>query len=149
MALFISILWLSTVLKNTLLEQKFLSGEYIPPTLGETVEICAQLMDIFEKNYIRIIKMGLHADTGLEGKIVAGPYHPAFRELCISQRFLYRIKSQLTNKDREEYIIKVNPKELSQWKGQKNSKIKSLGSMGLNVHIVADSAVPKDEFTID
>ena len=106
-------------------------------------------MDIFEEKGIRIIKMGLHADTGLEGKIVAGPYHPAFRELCISQRFLYRIKSQLTNKDREEYIIKVNPKELSQWKGQKNSNIKSLGSMGLNVQIVADSAVPKGEFTID
>lgn len=139
----------TVTLKNTLLEQKFLSGEYIPPTLGETVEICAQLMDIFEKNNIRIIKMGLHADTGLEGKIVAGPYHPAFRELCISQRFLCRIKSQLTNKDREEYIIKVNPKELSQWKGQKNSNIKSLGSMGLNVQIVADSAVPKGEFTID
>lgn len=139
----------TVTLKNTMLEQKFLSGEYIPPALSETVEICAQLMDIFEKNNIRIIKMGLHADTGLEGKIVAGPYHPAFRELCISQRFLYRIKSQLTNTDREEYIIKVNPKELSQWKGQKNSNIKSLGSMGLNVQIVADSAVPKGEFTID
>ena len=139
----------TVTLKNTLLEQKFLSGEYIPPALSETVEICAQLMDIFEEKGIRIIKMGLHADTGLEGKIVAGPYHPAFRELCISQRFLCRIKSQLTNKDREEYIIKVNPKELSQWKGQKNSNIKSLGSMGLNVHIVADSAVPKGEFTID
>ena len=139
----------TVTLKNTLLEQKFLSGEYIPPALSETVEICAQLMDIFEEKGIRIIKMGLHADTGLEGKIVAGPYHPAFRELCISQRFLYRIKSQLTNKDREEYIIKVNPKELSQWKGQKNSNIKSLGSMGLNVQIVADSAVPKGEFTID
>lgn len=139
----------TVTLKNTLLEQKFLSGEYIPPSLEETVEICAQLMEIFEKNNIRIIKMGLHADTGLEGKIVAGPYHPAFRELCISRRFLCRIKSQLTNTDREEYIIKVNPKELSQWKGQKNSNIKSLGSMGLNVQIVADSAVPKGEFTID
>ncbi|MBQ6896506.1 MAG: radical SAM protein, partial [Oscillospiraceae bacterium] len=139
----------TVTLKNTLLEQKFLNGEYTPPTLDETVKICAELMDIFEKNSIRIIKMGLHADTGLEGKIVAGPYHPAFRELCISQRCLDRIKRQLTNTGNKEYIIKVNPKELSQWKGQKNSNITSLGSMGYTVQIVADSALPKGEFTID
>ncbi len=139
----------TVTLKNTLLEAKFLSGVYTPPTLSETVEICAQLMDIFEENNIRIIKMGLHADTGLEGKIVAGPYHPAFRELCLAQRCLGKIKRQLTNMHKEEYIIKVNPKELSQWKGQKNSNIKSLGSMGWKVQIVADAAVPKGEFTID
>ncbi|MBE6878525.1 MAG: radical SAM protein [Ruminococcaceae bacterium] len=139
----------TVTLKNTLLETKFLNGEYTPPTLEETVDICAQLMDIFEENNIRIIKMGLHADTGLEGKIVAGPYHPAFRELCLARRCLCKIKRQLTNIHREEYIIKVNPKELSQWKGQKNSNIKSLGSMGWNVQIVADAAVPKGEFTID
>ena len=139
----------TVTLKNTLLEQKFQSGEYTPPTLDETVEICARLMEIFEKAGIRIIKMGLHADTGLEGKIVAGPYHPAFRELCLSRRCLGRIKKQLTNFDRKEYIIKVNPKELSQWKGQKNSNINSLGSMGYSVQIVADSTIPQGEFTID
>lgn len=139
----------TVTLKNTLLEQKYLSGEYIPPTLEQTVEICVELMDIFEENHIRIIKMGLHADTGLEGKIVAGPYHPAFRELCLAQRCLDKIKSQLTNISREEYIIKVNPKELSQWKGQKNSNITALGHMGWNVQIVADSTVAKGNFTID
>lgn len=139
----------TVTLKNTLLEQKYLSGEYIPPTLEQTVEICAELMDIFEENHIRIIKMGLHADTGLEGKIVAGPYHPAFRELCLAQRCLDKIKSQLTNISREEYIIKVNPKELSQWKGQKNSNITALRHMGWNVQIVADSTVAKGNFTID
>ena len=139
----------TVTLKNTLLEQKFTSGEYTPPSLEETVEICAELMELFEKADIRIIKMGLHADTGLEGKIVAGPYHPAFRELCLSRRCLGRIKKQLTNSDRKEYIIKVNPKELSQWKGQKNSNINSLCSMGYSVQIVADSTVPQGELTID
>ena len=81
--------------------------------------------------------------------VPSGPYHPAFRELCISQRCLDRIKRQLTNTGNKEYIIKVNPKELSQWKGQKNSNITSLGSMGYTVQIVADSALPKGEFTID
>ncbi len=139
----------TVTLKNTLLEQKFLRGEYTPPTLEQTVEICAVLMDIFESSNIRIIKMGLHADTGLEGKIVAGPYHPAFRELCISRRCLERIKEQLTNAENNGYIIKVNPKELSQWKGQKNSNIKILADMGYAVQITADISVPKGQFTID
>ena len=139
----------TVTLKNTLLEHKFSTGEYTPPTLEQTVEICAQLMDIFEENDIRIIKMGLHADTGLEGKIVAGPYHPAFRELCMAQRCLVKIKGQLTNKEKKDYIIKVNPKELSQWKGQKNSNIKSLAGMGYSVQIAADGNIPKGEFKID
>lgn len=139
----------TVTLKNTLLEQKFIQGGYTPPTLAETVKICAELMDVFESSNIRIIKMGLHADTGLENKIVAGPYHPAFRELCISQRCLSRIKRQLTKKENKGYIIRVNPKELSQWKGQKNSNIHSLSSMGYNVQITADDSVPKGEFTID
>jgi histone acetyltransferase (RNA polymerase elongator complex component) len=139
----------TVTLRNTLLEQKFAMGEYTPPTLEETVEICAELIDIFEKADIRIIKMGLHADTGLEGKIVAGPYHPAFRELCLSRRCLGRIKRQLTNSDRKEYILKVNPKELSQWKGQKNSNITALAKLGYTVEITQDTGVKAGEFTID
>ena len=138
----------TVTLKNTLLEQKFLSGEYIPPSVEETVEICARLMDVFDKAGIRIIKMGLHADTGLEGKIVAGPYHPAFRELCISANRLEKIKKQLTDTDRK-YTVKVNPRELSQWKGQKNSNITALAKLGYTVEITQDAGVKAGEFTID
>lgn len=138
----------TVTLKGTHLEQVFLQGKYTPPSLEQTVEICAELMDIFEKAEIRIIKMGLHADTGLEGKIVAGPYHPAFRELCLSGRCLEKIKKQLTNNKGENYIIKVNPKQLSQWKGQKNSNISALSALGYNVQIVADQSVEKEQFNI-
>lgn len=139
----------TVTLKNTMLEKVYLSGEYVPPTLEQTVEICAQLMEIFDGAGIKIIKMGLHADTGLEGKIVAGPYHPAFRELCLAKQKLIKIKKQLTNTAPKSITIKVNPKQLSQWKGQKNSNIIQLEQMGFDAHIVADSALQADEFTID
>ena len=139
----------TVTLKNTMLEQVFSSGEYIPPTLSETVEICAQLMEIFDNAGIKIIKMGLHADTGLEGKIVAGPYHPAFRELCLARQKFLKIKQQLTNTAPKSITIKVNPKQLSQWKGQKNSNIHSLKQLGFDARIVADAAVTADEFIID
>ncbi|MBE6887104.1 MAG: radical SAM protein [Ruminococcaceae bacterium] len=138
----------TVTLKNTFLEQVFLQGKYTPPTLEETVDICVKLMDIFEKADIRIIKMGLHADTGLEGKIVAGPYHQAFRELCLSGRCLEKIKEQLTNAKGKSFIIKVSSKELSQWKGQRNSNIHTLAALGYTVQIVADSSVAKGQFNI-
>lgn len=138
----------TVTLKNTQLEQVFLQGKYTPPSLEQTVEICVKLMDIFENAGIKIIKMGLHADTGMEGKIVAGPYHQAFRELCLSGRCLEKIKKQLTNSEHKSYIIKVNPKELSQWKGQKNSNIHALAAMEYAVQIIADSNVEKGQFNI-
>ena len=139
----------TVTLKNTMLEKVFLSGEYVPPTVDETVEICAELMDIFDNAGIKIIKMGLHADTGLEDKIVAGPYHPAFRELCLAQQKFARIKQQLTNKEQKIIIIKVNPKQLSQWKGQKNTNIQKLAQLGYTAQIVGDNAVESDNFIID
>jgi len=139
----------TVTLKNTMLEKVFLNGQYTPPTVEQTVEICAQLMEIFDKADIKIIKMGLHADTGLEDKIVAGPYHPAFRELCLARQKFLKIKQQLTNITNKSITIKVNPKQLSQWKGQKNSNIKQLAQLGYSAQIVADSAVAADEFIID
>ena len=93
--------------------------------------------------------MGLHADTGLEDKIVAGPYHPAFRELCLAQQKLLKIKAQLTNVKAKSITIKVNPKELSQWKGQKNSNITALAQLGFAAQIVADGTVAPGDCTID
>lgn len=138
----------TVTLKNTLLEQKFLRGEYIPPSLDETVDICARLMDIFNKNNIKIIKMGLHADTGMEDKIVAGPYHPAFRELCISKLYLEKIKEKLTCGNSHNIIIKVNKKELSQWRGQKNTNIHKLSELGYIAQIVADENIEKGQFIL-
>ena len=138
----------TVTLANTYLEQVFLQGKYTPPSLQQTVDICVKLMDIFDMADIKIIKMGLHADTGLEGKIVAGPYHQAFRELCLAGRCLQKIKKQLTNSECKNYIIKVNPKELSQWKGQKNNNISALENMGYSVRIIADDNIEKGQFNI-
>ena len=139
----------TVTLRGTLLETLFLQGKYTPPDLQQTVEICAKVMEIFDEAGIKIIKMGLHADTGMESKIVAGPYHPAFRELCLSRMYLDKIKKQLTDNCGTDIIIRVNTKELSQWKGQKNTNEKQLSLMGYNVKIVPCDDVKKGEFTIN
>jgi len=71
----------TVVLKNTLLETMTLAGSYRPWGMEEMVELCGEISLLFREAGIKIIRMGLQHTTGLADSIVAGPYHPAFRDL--------------------------------------------------------------------
>lgn len=74
------------VIKNTELEELYLSGKYIPLTIEEAVDRVKQVIPIFEAANITILRIGLHPSEGLRnGKdLLAGPFHPSFRELVES-----------------------------------------------------------------
>lgn len=76
----------TVVLRNTALADLYRAGAYTPPSLEETVDLCAALLDLFEDAGIRVIRLGLHAGGDVEENRLAGPYHPALRELCESRR---------------------------------------------------------------
>lgn len=77
------------VLPGTVLAQMYRDGSYQPPSLAETVEICAWMLQQFTTAGIPVIRLGLQASAELAGeKISAGPYHPAFRQLV--EGLLYR-----------------------------------------------------------
>ena len=135
-------------LKNTLLRLLYQRGDYIPPTLRQSVDICRQLMKIFDTAGIKVIKLGLHADTGLEDSLVVGPYHPAFRELVLSKMFLDDILSELAGSGEGDYEIAVSPKRLSQALGQKKGNITALREKGYNVNITQDNSLQNDNFII-
>lgn len=136
-------------LKNTLLRLLYQKGDYIPPTLQQSVEICRQVLKIFEREGIKVIKLGLHADTGLEDSLVAGPYHPAFRELVLSEVFMDNVLAPLEKAGRGVYEIKVSPRKLSQALGQKKANIGRLADKGYTVTITADNSLSDDEITIN
>ena len=113
----------TVVLGETMLEKLYEAGEYIPPSLDESVEVCAKLYRLFEEKGIRIIRTGLQAtDTICEkGSIVAGAYHSAFGELVRSR--IIRDEMEVKVK-RGERIIFVPKKQISVAIGQKRSNIK-------------------------
>ena len=43
------------------------------------VELCAGLLQAFERAGVSVIRMGLHAAADLQQNLLAGPLHPAFR----------------------------------------------------------------------
>lgn len=84
------------VLEETELEKQYQRGEYQALSLEEAVERSRQLSCIFENSGVKIIRLGLQTSEDLERgtSFIAGPFHPAFRELVeteISYSFLTKI----------------------------------------------------------
>jgi len=77
------------VIKDTELEQLYLKGLYKPLSVEEAVEQVALILPEFIKHNITVLRVGLQANEGLNsGDFIAGPYHPAFKEL-VMDRIIY------------------------------------------------------------
>ena len=130
------------VMRNTRLGELYEAGEYLPQTLDSAVALCADLLTLFEENGIRVIRVGLHDTPTLRRDMLAGPYHPAFRELCESRLMLRRAIALLENKPHGEYMLAVNPKSRSKMTGCKKSNLTALSRMGYSVQLVEDASIP-------
>ncbi|CDF57915.1 Oxygen-independent coproporphyrinogen III oxidase [Thermobrachium celere DSM 8682] len=105
------------VIKDTYLEVLYKSGMYKPLELDEAVKICKELYKIFYKNEIYILRIGLQASEELTlGKsVIAGPFHPAFRELVESSILNEMIYSIIKNdfSEASNLELQVNQQTLS------------------------------------
>ncbi len=115
------------VFRGSALYREHAKGRYEPLTLNEAVAITADLFEIFARNDIPVIRMGLQAAEELspEADLVAGPFHPAFGELVRSALWMKAICHHLERENLMggEIIMDVNPRLLSQIKGQKEDNI--------------------------
>lgn len=128
------------VLENTPLCDLYRAGKYTPQTVSEAVLLCAKLIPMIEQTGVRIIRVGLHASEELENR-VAGPFHPAFMELCRSAIFRENVYKELSNTDKTEVTIDVDPRILSVALGQKKENLQHFAAHGCTVHIRPDSSL--------
>lgn len=74
------------VLEDTELATLYRRGEYLPLSLEQAIEWTSTILPLFEKNKIKVIRVGLQSNEGLNSELVlGGPYHPAFKELVMDQ----------------------------------------------------------------
>lgn len=66
------------VFRGTGLERLHARGEYVPWSLDTAADACAEALGVTWEHGVRVIRMGIAQEPGLEHQIVAGPYHPAF-----------------------------------------------------------------------
>ena len=139
----------TVVLKNTHLGDLFKKGEYKAPTAEESVPLCADLLQMFENEGVKVIKLGLHSSETVEGDMLGGGYHPAFRELCEGYIYLQKILKKLDGKDKNcAYTIYVRNKDLSKAKGQQKRNEKALKNQGFSCIIKGKDNLERYEIEV-
>lgn len=115
------------VIKGTPMESMLLKGTYKPYSLDEAVEISSEIIDMFNEAGINVIRAGLQPTEEISpgNSLVAGPYHPAFKELTQSYSFWKKVRGVISSEaalsnneykdipERDSLSIKVNPKDIS------------------------------------
>ena len=109
------------VLKGTPLENLWRAGEYSPLSLDKAIQWLKKGLLRLENSPISVARIGLQPTKELERDYLAGPYHPAFRQLIDSAIFFDMAKYLLQNfPNGSKAIFFCNPKEISNLKGQRN-----------------------------
>lgn len=128
-------------LKGTELARLYRERKYQPLTLEETVELCARLLLYFEERNIPVIRLGLHQETELQERLVAGPYHPALRELCEGKILLAAALEQLVWRKAAPgpITLYVAPGSQSKMAGQNRRNLKHLEELGYRCSIRTDA----------
>lgn len=138
------------VLEGTRLCELYRNGEYSPQSVEEAAELCKTLLMMFEEKSIKVIRLGLHSGGNVQDGFVAGPYHPAFREICESKIYLDKVLSELRLKDIKQGKIEitVGTSFVSMLTGQKKSNILKLNELGFEVKIIQNKEYEKYKVTV-
>ena len=124
-------LYPALVVKDTPLENLYRSGRYTPLALDEAVSLCLDAYREFEKAGIAVIRMGLQPteELGRSGTILAGPFHPAFRQLVESSLFLEKMRSAIIQNKKghdDTVVFLVHAQDISSAIGQHRVNIEKL-----------------------
>ncbi|HOF32820.1 MAG TPA: radical SAM protein [Spirochaetota bacterium] len=87
----------AVVLEGTNLGEMFKSGAYSPLSVEEAVEWTYEIMKIFQRKNINVIRIGINpVESGNLSKIIGGAYHPSFGQI---------VKSRLKRDDMEQLFL--------------------------------------------
>lgn len=125
----------TVVLENTHLAELYRKGEYVPQTVEQAVEICAEILPMFYESGIKVIRTGLHSGGNVEDGFIAGAYHSAFKEKCESRIYYKKILDELKNKNVTDCTVFVPKGALSQVIGQKKENLKKFIEKGYNLTV--------------
>ena len=122
------------VIKGTGIEREYRNKEFIPLTVGQAVERSKEILRLFAKKNIQVIRIGLQNTETIadpknkDSEVVAGPYHPAFGQLVEDSiwydKIVYEIKKINAKVIRVE--IEANSQNINNIIGHKKENINKL-----------------------
>lgn len=148
------------VLEGTKLAELYRSGEYELMRMEDVISLCAYTLLAFHEQGIEVIKCGLHASDDVQGNMVAGFYHPAFRELCESRIYRDKMQKLIIESGNEISLMQVirrnirwnikgvtfsvNPSCVSRAIGHKKENADYIReTFGIDIKVLGDVNVPK------
>ncbi len=127
------------VLRGAPLENIWREGRYSPLSLEESVDWLKRGLVRLEKSSIPVVRLGLQPTNELQKDFLAGPYHPALRQLVDGAIFFDMAASLLqTSQKNGETLFFCHPKEISNLRGQKNGNILKLKQFFNLSHILIE-----------
>lgn len=147
------------VIKNTKLEKEYKEGTYEPITINQAVETCKELVYLFNKKKIEVIRIGLQNTDIItqpdseESEVAAGPFHPAFGQLVEDSIWYDSIVDKIKkfNVKVKEVEIRVNEQDVNSVIGHKKEnvqKLKELYDVDIKVKTDENIKIGKSEIKI-
>ena len=128
----------TVVFKKTALCKMAENGAYTPLSDSETVTRTADVLDVFDRHGVNVIRVGLQSSENLssEEEVYGGANHPAIGELSMNELYFRRICEVIGDRDMrgKDLTVYVARGSVSKAVGQKRSNIVRLREKyGVNV----------------
>ncbi|PJI06618.1 MULTISPECIES: elongator complex protein 3 [Clostridium] len=140
------------VIKDTPMELMFNKGTYKPYDLKECVDISKVIFGMLSSNGIEVIRIGLQPteEINVNGSLIAGPFHPAFRELVEGSIMNDMILDILEDKKFKKVTIYINPKDVSKLYSNRKFFFSNMRSKlnCLEFKVIQDINVKKDNIKV-
>ena len=146
------------VIKDTPLAKEYEDGEYTPLTVTQAVERCKDIVTLFNKNKINVIRIGLQNTeeisdpTEKSSQVVAGPFHPAFRQLVESSMWYDSIVNEIKKINTKVMKVKIiaNPENINNIIGHKKENVLKLKEIyEVDVSVEANDEIKPGKFKLE
>lgn len=143
------------VIKGTELEEMLKNGEYEPLSVTQAVERCKEIANLFNHHKVNIIRIGLQNTEEItdpsnkKSEVVAGPYHPAFRQLVEGSLWYDVLVSKIKECNTKVKVVEVkaNAEDVNNIIGHKKENMEKLKEMyDVEVIIKADENIKNGKF---
>ena len=145
------------VIKQTELEEQYNKAEYDPLSIVQAVERSKDVAYLFNKHKVNVIRIGLQNTDEISdpknanSQVVAGPYHPAFRQLVEGAMWYDTIVSKIKKFSTKVKVveIKANPEDVNNIIGHKKENIMKLKeNYDVDINLKLDSNIKCGKFEL-
>lgn len=146
------------VIKDTPLEVEYEKGDYVPLTVTQAVERCKKIVELFNSKHIQVIRMGLQNTeeisdpTQESSQVVAGPFHPAFRQLVETSMWYDSILKEIKKINTKVIQVKIiaNSENINNIIGHKKENVLKLKEIyNLDVIVEASEEIKPGKFKLE